>query len=182
MNSKQRNRRSLFKTLFHLVLFAMLGALMYASKWALQALPNIHLIGFFIMAFTAVYRGQALIPIYIFVFLCGLFDGFGAWWVPYLYVWTILWGITMLIPQKIITSKWGYIVCPLVCGLFGISFGILYTPGQALIYGFNFEQALAWIATGFLFDIYHCIGNFAAGFLVTPFVLLLLKLEKIYSR
>lgn len=168
--------------MFRLVLYAMLGAMMYASKWVLQALPNIHLIGFFIMAFTAVYRAQALIPIYVFVFLCGIFDGFGAWWVPYLYIWTILWGITMLIPPKIIGSKWGYFVCPLVNGLFGLLFGVLYAPGQALIYGFNFEQTLAWIGTGLIFDVYHCVGNFAAGFLVPPFVLLMLKLEKIYNR
>lgn len=168
--------------MFRLVLYAMLGAMMYASKWVLQALPNIHLIGFFIMAFTAVYRAQALIPIYVFVFLCGVFDGFGAWWIPYLYIWAILWGITMLIPQKIISGKWGYFVCPLVNGLFGLLFGVLYAPGQALIYGFNFEQTLAWIGTGLIFDAYHCVGNFAAGFLVPPFVLLMLKLEKIYNR
>ena len=177
MNSRQKIKIRLFR----LVLFPILGALMYACKWALQALPNIHLTGFFIMAFTAVYRVQALIPIYIFVFLCGVFDGFGVWWVPYLYVWTILWGITMLIPRKILQGKWGYFVCPLVCGLFGLLFGVLYAPGQALLYGYNFEQTLAWIGMGFLFDIYHGIGNFAAGFLVPPFVRLITMLEKIYK-
>lgn len=167
--------------LFRITLFAMLGALMYASKWALQALPNVHLIGFFIVAFTAVYRVYALVPIYVFVFLCGIFDGFGAWWVPYLYVWTILWAAAMLIPKKVIESKGGYVIFPLVNGLFGLLFGVLYAPGQALFSGFNFQQTLAWISTGFLFDIYHGIGNFAAGFLVPGFVKLLLKLEKIYG-
>lgn len=179
MLSKRRN--NIRFRLFRLVLYAMMGALMYASKAALQFLPNIHLIGFFIMAFTAVYRVQALVPIYVFVFLCGICDGFGAWWVPYLYIWSILWGITMLIPRKIMESKWGYLVCPVVNGLFGLAFGALYAPGQAVMYGFDLQQTLAWIATGFVFDIYHCIGNFAAGFLVTPFVRLLLRLERIYK-
>ncbi len=175
-------RRNRFIFLFRLVLFAMFGALMYATKWGMQALPNIHLIGFFIMAFTAVYRVYALLPIYVFVFLCGIFDGFGAWWVPYLYVWTVLWAVTMVIPKRVFESKWGYVICPAVNGLFGILFGVLYAPGQALLYGFNFDQTLAWIGTGFLFDIYHGIGNFATGFLVPPFAALLNKLEKTYVK
>ena len=38
------------------VIFAMLGALMYMSKWLMEFLPNIHLIGVIIVAITVVYR------------------------------------------------------------------------------------------------------------------------------
>lgn len=176
------SRRNSFKYLFYLVLFPILGGMMYATKWAMQGLPNIHLIGFFIMAFTAVYRAYALVPIYVFVFLCGVFDGFGTWWVPYLYVWTILWAVSMLLPKRLFESKWAYVVCPVISGLFGLLFGVLYAPGQAILYGYDLQQTVAWIGTGFLFDIYHGIGNFAAGFLVPPFALLLFKLEKIYAK
>lgn len=172
MNSRLRNR------LFHLVLFALFGALMYASKAALQFLPNIHVTGAFIITFTAIYRAKALIPIYVFVLLCGIFDGFGAWWVAYLYVWAVLWAITMLIPQKFLQGRFGLFVCPAVNCLFGLAFGALCAPSQALILNLGFEGMLAWIASGLLFDVYHGVGNLAAGFLVPPFIKLLKRLEK----
>ena len=46
------------------VTFGMLGALMYASKVLMDWMPNIHLLGVLVIAFTAVYRKKALYPIY----------------------------------------------------------------------------------------------------------------------
>jgi hypothetical protein len=64
-----------------------------------------------------------------------------------------------------------------VCCLHGLSFGVLYAPMQALLYGFDFEQMIAWIMTGVTFDIIHAIGNFAGGLLILPMVKLLKKIE-----
>ena len=58
-----------------IAIFSMLGALIYASKMIMEVLPNIHLIGTFIVAMTVVYRQKALYPIYIFVFITGLLNG-----------------------------------------------------------------------------------------------------------
>jgi len=69
-----------------IAVFGMLGALMYAAKLALEFLPNVHLLGTFTMALTLTYRRKALYPIYTYVFINGLFAGFAAWWVPYLYL------------------------------------------------------------------------------------------------
>ena len=80
--------------------FSMLGAIMYCSKLIMEAFPNIHLIGVLTVAFTVVYRKKALYPIYIFVLLSGLLSGFSTWWIPYLYIWTVLWGVTMLLPEN----------------------------------------------------------------------------------
>ena len=66
----------------------------------MSALPNIHLLGMLIMVLTLTFRWRALIPIYIYVFLDGLYFGFNVWWVPYLYVWTVLWGMVMLLPKQ----------------------------------------------------------------------------------
>ena len=52
-----------------IAVFAMLGAVMYASTIIMEFAPNIHLIGVFIIAFTVVYRSKALYPIYIYVLL-----------------------------------------------------------------------------------------------------------------
>ena len=75
-----------------LTIFSMLGALMYASKILMEVAPNIHLLSMLTIVFTVVYRKKALYPIYTFVLLNGVFSGFSTWWIPYLYIWTVLWG------------------------------------------------------------------------------------------
>ena len=160
-----------------IAIFGMLGALMYASKVIMDVLPNIHLIGTFIVAMTVVYRRKALYPIYIFVLLTGLLNGFGTWWIPYLYIWTVLWGMTMLIPKKI-PNKAKPIVYSAVCSLHGFLYGVLYAPAQALIFGLDFEATLTWIATGIPFDITHGISNFICGLLICPIISILSKAEK----
>ena len=61
-----------------IAVFGMLGAMMYASKMVMEFLPNVHLVGVLTVAFTVVYRQKALYPLYIFVFMIGLFSGFNA--------------------------------------------------------------------------------------------------------
>ena len=82
------------------VVFGMLGAVMYMSKMIMEIAPNIHLLGVFTMAFTLVYRKKALYPIYTFVLITGVMNGFAGWWLPYLYLWAALWGVTMLLPKR----------------------------------------------------------------------------------
>ncbi len=158
-----------------MAIFAMLGSMMFASKLLTELLPNIHLLGMFTILFTVVFRYKALIPIYVFVFLTGIYAGFSAWWIPYLYLWTVLWGLTMLIPRKL-PPKWGYVVYPALCGLHGFAYGTLYAPAQAILFGLDFNQTLAWIAAGLPWDIVHGISNIATGFLVIPLAALLQKL------
>ncbi|MBQ4137910.1 MAG: hypothetical protein IJD67_07345 [Clostridia bacterium] len=164
-----------------IAVFAMLGTLMFCSRLVMALLPNIHLLGMFIIVFTVTFRQKALIPLYVYVFLEGLFAGFAPWWVPYLYVWTVLWGVTMLLPRNMPDRVAG-IVYPIVCMLHGLTFGILYAPGQALLFGMNFEQTLAWIATGVTFDLLHTAGDLAAGLLVLPLSKLLKSLRDKYLR
>lgn len=153
----------------------MLGAVMLCSKFLMDALPNIHLLGVLTMTYTIAFRKKALIPIYLYVFLNGLFAGFSAWWIPYLYIWAVLWGVTMLLPKDM-PKKWAYIVYPVVCCLHGLAFGTLYSPVQALVFGLSFKETLAWIAAGFPWDVIHGAGNFVLGFLVVPLSGLLRKL------
>lgn len=164
-------------TVKEIAVFSMLGAVMYASKVLMDALPNIHLIGVFIVAFTAVYRKKALYPIYIFVFLTGLFGGFNAWWIPYLYIWTILWGVTMLIPKNT-PEKIKPLIYTLVCGLHGFLYGILYAPAQAIFFGLDFKGMLAWIAAGSVFDITHGISNLLCSIMIIPLIKVLKLAEK----
>ena len=164
-------------TLRETVTFAMLGVLMLCSKLVMELAPNIHLLGTLIMAFTLVYRVRALIPIYVFVLLLGLYYGFPYhWWGAYLYIWVILWGVTMLLPKRLPPSV-APVVYMSVSGLFGLAFGVLYAPYNALVFGLSFEKTLAWIAAGLPYDALHAVGNMAAGVLIVPLQRLLLKLE-----
>ena len=156
-------------------LFGMLGAVMFASKMLMEILPNIHLLGTFIVAITVVYRKKALYPIYIYVLLNGIFAGFAMWWIPYLYVWTILWAAVMILPKNM-PKKIAPIVYAIVCALHGFGFGVLYAPAQALMFGLDFEGMVAWIIAGFPFDIIHGISNLAFGFLIVPLYEILKKL------
>ena len=155
----------------------MLGALMYAAKTLMEILPNIHLLGVFIIAITVVYRKKALYPIYTYVLLNGLFAGFATWWIPYLYIWTLLWGVIMLLPQNL-PKKWCPIIYMAICGLHGLLFGVLYAPAQALIYGLNAQATLAWIVSGFPYDIIHGLSNLCCGVLICPFIAILQQSKK----
>jgi energy-coupling factor transport system substrate-specific component len=160
------------------VIFGMLGALMYASKIIMEALPNIHLLGVFTIAFTLVYRKKALYPIYTYVLLNGIFAGFAAWWIPHLYLWTILWVGTMLLPKNI-PFKLRPLVYMLLNACHGLVYGILYAPTQAIIFGLSIEGMKAWIIAGLPWDALHGVSNFICGMLILPIVKILKKIEKL---
>ena len=160
-----------------IAIFGMLGALMYASKVLMELLPNIHLIGVFVIAITVVYGKKALYPIYAYVFLNGMFAGFATWWIPYLYIWTVLWALTMLIPKNV-PKKIRPIVYMCLCASHGFLFGVLYAPAQALLFGMNFDAMIAWIIAGLPFDIVHGVSNFFCGMLICPIIAVLRQAER----
>lgn len=161
-----------------IALFGMLGAVMFASKMLMELLPNIHLLGTIIVATTIVYRKKALYPIYVYVLLNGLISGFAMWWIPYLYIWTVLWAAVMLLPKNM-PKKAAPIAYIAVSALHGFGYGVLYAPAQALMYGLNFEGMLAWLVAGFPFDAIHGISNLCCGVLIIPLVRILRSSEKL---
>ena len=164
-------------TIREIAILGMLGAIMYASKFIMQLLPNIHLLGVFVVAFTIVYRKKALYPIYVYVVLDGIFNGFATWWIPYLYIWTVLWGAVMLLPDQM-PPKIQPLVYMIVCAMHGLLFGILYAPAQAILFGLSFKGLISWIIAGFPFDFIHGISNFFCGILIIPIVKVLRLAEK----
>lgn len=147
----------------------MLGAIMYASKMIMEIVPNVHLLGTLVVAFTIVYRKKALYPIYVFVLLTGVFAGFATWWIPYLYLWAVLWGVVMLLPKNM-PKKIRPVVYMLVCSAHGFLYGTLYAPAQAFFFGLNLEGTIAWIIAGLPWDCVHGISNFFCGMLIMPIV------------
>lgn len=164
-----------------LAVFSMLGALMYASKLLMEVAPNIHLLGVFTVAFTVVYRKKALYPIYIYVLLNGLFCGFAAWWIPYLYIWTLLWGVVMLLPTRMPKPVRPFVYMS-VCALHGLLFGTLYAPAQAILFGLDFKGMVSWIIAGLPWDFLHGVSNFFCGILIMPIIAALGYAEKNAER
>ena len=149
---------------------------MFASKKIMEVLPNIHLLGLLTVTYTMVYRKRALVPVYLYVMLEGLFSGFNFWWLPYTYIWTLLWAITMILPRNM-PRKLSYVVYSVICALHGFAFGTLYAPAQALMFGLNFKQTVAWIIAGLPYDMIHGFSNLGLGILAVPLAELLKKLS-----
>ena len=165
-------------TIREITVFAMLSAVMFASKVAMEGIPNVHLLGTFVVAFTLTYRKKALLPIYGYVFANGIWEGFSPFgWLPELYLWFILWGAVMLLPKKM-PKVMAPIVYMLVSCLHGLFFGVLYSPVYALFSGMGWDRVWLWILAGLPFDLLHGMGNFALGTLILPIATLLKKLDK----
>lgn len=175
LKKREDHLHSRRKKLFELAVFPMLGAIMFCSKLLMEFLPNIHMVGMLVMLYTVVFRWRALIPIYIFVFLSGIYAGFDLWWIPYIYIWLPLFAITMLLPKKMPRGV-AAVVYAVVCGLHGFLYGVLYAPAQALLFGLDFPKLCAWVIAGFPFDIMHGIGNIIFGSFVLPLSVLMKKL------
>ena len=160
-----------------LVVFAMLGSIMFISDILMEFLPNVHIVGVLAVVYTIVYRYKALVPIYLYVLLNGIYSGFGIWWLAYLYIWTLLWGLAMLVPRRL-PKGIRTVLYVIAVTAQGLLFGVLYMPVQ-YIYMPNIKMLLTWVSVGFVTaDIYHGIGNLIFGILlILPLSELLLKLE-----
>ena len=160
-----------YKT-FEIVLLGMLGAIAYVGQVALSFLPNIEVVSVLFLVYTKIFGKKALFPIYVFVLLEGIFWGFGSWWIMYLYVWAVLWGITMLLRRNDSAVFWA-----VINGAFGLVFGALCSITQVVMFGIG--SGFAYFISGIPFDIVHCIGNFlTALFLYKPLTILLSKVMK----
>ena len=159
-------------------IFAVFAAIMCTTKVLMEFIPNVHLLGVFIVAFTVLYRVKALIPIYLYVLANGLWEGFEPFgWLPETYIWLVLWGMIMLLPKNM-PKRVAPVVYMFVAGLHGLAFGTLYAPVYALFTGLEWNRVWMWIVAGLPFDMIHAVSNFTLGALIVPLVTLLRKLDK----
>ncbi|MDD3335890.1 MAG: hypothetical protein PHI98_10305 [Eubacteriales bacterium] len=159
-----------------LVLLALLTALLLAMQVALAALPNIELVSLLIILYTLYYRKKALFVIYAFALCEGLLYGFGLWFINYLYVWTVLWGVTTLCRRVTAPMGWA-----LISAAFGLSFGLLCAIPYLFIGGV--PMAWAYFLSGIPFDIAHCAGNLLTALaLFKPLNRLFAKLQNGFHR
>ena len=142
-----------------LVLFALLGAVMFAGKMVMAGLPNIEPVSLLVILYTLVFGRKALWSIYLYVGLECAVWGLNTWSICYLYVWLLLYLLTRLLRNM--DSPLGWAV---VSGGFGLLFGLLCTPVYLVIGGWGY--AVSWWLSGIPFDLAHCAGNFAMALLL----------------
>ena len=168
-------------SLYEMTLFGLFAALLFMVDITLELFMNVEMVSALIMVFTLVYRRKALIPVMLYNTLYILIYGITIINLVYFYIWPILWGITMLLPKNL-SRKWQRVVYPVVCGLYGLSFGALYTPGWALSAGLSFKSAVTWWIYGLPADMIHAAGNVVFGLLIAPIAALLYRLESRWAH
>ena len=151
-------------TVREMAVLAMLGAVMFAFKAAMAALPNIHPVAVFIIAGTIYFGWRMLYAVAVYIMLEGIVYGFGIWWICYLYIWPLLVCIAMLF-----RNTQGRLFWAVVAAVFGLCFGAMcaipYIIAGGWAAGFSY-----WLS-GIPFDIAHFVGNFAAVLVLQPVLL-----------
>lgn len=135
-----------------LVTLALLTGLTFAVQVVMAPLPNIELVSLLIALYTRRYGKKALLVIYAFALLEGLVYGFGLWFINYLYVWTVLWALAMLVRRTDGVIGW-----VLLLGGFGLGFGTLCSLPYLFIGGLSMMGS--YILSGIPFDLLHAAGN-----------------------
>ncbi len=134
-------------------------ALIFGAKLAMAPLPNIEPVSLLIIIFTRFFGAKALIVIYSYTMLEGVFYGFGSWWICYLYVWAVLFLVVLLLREMDSAVGWA-----IVSGMFGLLFGALCSLTYVFILGP--AGGLAYFLSGLTFDLLHCAGNFVIALLL----------------
>ena len=155
------------------VLFGMLGALMFALQVAMAALPNIEPVSLLVMLLAVVFGWKSLYAVYVFVVMEILFHGLGLWNINYFYIWTVL--AVAAVCLRRMRSPLGWAI---LSGVYGLCFGALCGIVDVFLGGVSYAVA-KWVS-GIPFDLLHCGGNFVLALLLwNPLRRLL---EKLYGR
>lgn len=136
------------------VLFGILGALMFALQVAMAPLPNIEPVSLLVMLFAVTFGWKSLYCVYTFVVMEILFHGLGLWNINYLYVWAVLAFAAIGLRKMEQPLAWA-----MLGGVFGLCFGALCGIVDVFIGGIGYAVT-KWIS-GIPFDLMHCGGNFA---------------------
>ena len=154
---------------------ALLSAILYVSKVALEFLPNVELVSLLTVLYTLVFGKEAFLIVTVFNLFELIQWGFGTWWVSYLYVWPLLVLITLLL-KKIIKEE--FLIWSVVSGLFGLIFGSLF----AIVYlPVDPAYALAYWISGLPWDVWQGVCNFVLMLVIGKPLYLLLKKVRTFA-
>ena len=135
-----------------LCILALMGALIFAAKFALAALPNINLNTLLIILCVSFFGWKALYAVFVYVMLEGLVFGFSLWWCSYLYAWPAVTALAMLFRKNRSALVWAAFA-----GIIGLVFG----PVMYVLYLFvtGWETAFALWVAGIPYDLVHGGSN-----------------------
>jgi len=136
-----------------IVLFGLLGGLMFAAKMVMAGFMNIEPVSLLVMVYASTLGRKALYPIYVYVGLEYATWGFGLWNVGYIYVWLVLALAAWLLRDMEFAFGWA-----LLSGVFGLCFGLLFTPIYLVSTGWAYT--VSWWVSGIPVDLLHCGANF----------------------
>ena len=156
-----------------IVLFGVLGALMFALQVVMGFLPNIEPVSLMVMLFAVVFGWKWVYPVYLYVVMEILFYGISLWNINYLYIWAVLAVAACFLRNMRHPLAWA-----ILSGTFGLLFGALCGIVDIFIGGFGYAVT-KWVS-GIPFDIAHCAGNFVIALVL--FVPLRNLLEKQYAK
>ena len=142
-----------------ITLFGILGALTFGAKVVMSWMPNIEPVSLMVMLYAVIFGRKAVYPIYLYVMLEILVYGLGTWNFMSLYIWAIL-----ALPAWLLRRMENPLGWALLSGVFGLVFGALCAPVDVFIGGVGY--AIAKWASGIMFDIWHCAGNFVIALLL----------------
>ncbi len=144
-----------------LSVLSLMAAVIFASKVAMAALPNIHLVAGLLVLTAITFGWKSLYTVFVYVMLEGLVFGFGTWWFAYVYTWPLLVVLTMAI-RKIHS----YVLYALLTGVFGILFGLLCLPAHLFLVGL--KGAFSWWLAGVPYDLIHGVSNLVLTLILFP--------------
>lgn len=152
-------------TVRQICILALMGALIFATKFALSGIPNVNLNTLLIILCVVFFGWKTLYAVFVYVLLEGLVFGFSLWWFSYIYAWPVVSAVVMIFRKNESVLLWAVIGA--LCGLcFGPLMYILYLT----VTGWQTAVAM-WIA-GIPYDLIHCVSNF---------VLILLLYKPLYT-
>ena len=115
-------------TLIEVVLFGVLGGMMFALKVAMSGLPNIEPVSLLVMVYAVVFGWKCLYPIYVYVLMEILLFGIGTWNLNYLYIWAILAFGAISLRQMKNPLAWA-----VLSGAYGLLFGLFCAPVDVFV-------------------------------------------------
>lgn len=142
-----------------IALIGIMSAILVAVQVTLGFLPNIELVSLLIIIYTLVFGRKAFYIIYVFVAVEGLIYGIGLWWINYLYVWTILYLLVLILHKQRSPYFWA-----ILSGFYGLFFGALCAIPNLFLSGIG-SAVSYWIA-GIPYDVLHGIANFVVALLL----------------
>ena len=144
-------------TVRELCILSLLGAFIFATKFALAGLPNVNLNTLLIILCVVFFGWKTLYAVFIYVMLEGLVfggNGYLLWWFGYLYTWPLLVAVCMLFRRNDSALIWA-----VIAAVFGLVFGPLMYLEYFAING-GWEMFFAMWVSGIPYDLIHCGGNF----------------------